>query len=356
MSRKKWEARLWGDHGPVYGVFAKPLALLYGNAARVRAGLYKSGVVDSYKSSIKVVSVGNLTLGGSGKTPLVMELARSFMENGLKPAIITRGYGGRIKDGAVVVKADSDPADMGDEPVMMAAMTPDVPVIKSPRRKDGAEMAETVYNADIVLLDDGFGHLGIGRDFDILVVDAARGFGNGEVVPYGPLREPLSQLKRADCVVVTGSEKESGARLSNIKKIVETRAPGMEVITAVYKTVGLVKKGDDIPESTETIAGEKVVAFSGIGNPLSFTDTLEKIGVDPVESIEWPDHHYYTDEDLARVADAVSKHKARYAVTTEKDLARLAGKRPRGTEVVAPRINLEVDRLEWMIDNILEKK
>ena len=206
MFREVGENLVWGKGGGVfYSILSaalRPVGIIYGTAAGIREKLYHSGVFREKAVKEPVISVGNITLGGSGKTPVVMELARQLAAEGCKPAILTRGYGGTDPSPARVVSPDDDSASVGDEALLMAKCLPDVNVVRAAERADGAELAQGALQPDIFLLDDGFGHLALKRDMDIVVIDAARGIGNGRVFPAGPLREPLTALARADVVMV----------------------------------------------------------------------------------------------------------------------------------------------------------
>jgi len=355
MNVNRWEKNLWTGGGPVYRFFASPLSSIYSLAAITRANLFQKGLLKSYRPRCTVVSVGNLTPGGSGKTPLVLALAKAFSDKGLKTVTLTRGYRGSGKDRAVVVAPDADPAVMGDEPVMMAAIMPSVPVIKAARRARGAQVAEEIFNPDVLLLDDGFGHLALARDFDIVAVDALRGFGNCKTIPAGPLREPISALKRADCVIITHSDIAETGSKDELLKIIKKYAPESIVLEAALRVEGIIRNAGDSPEPLDLLAGRKVVAFSGIGNPSAFRRTIENLGIEVAASLSFPDHHFYRDPDINDITRAVAGANSYCALTTEKDLARL-GKRKFPAELFALRIAMEVERFGWLTDRILAKR
>ncbi len=355
MRQAQWEKLLWGGGGNIYRTLSRPLAAIYGLAGSIRARLYEKGLLPSYRPQTLTVSVGNITPGGSGKTPLVMALSDAFTKRGLRPVVITRGYGGSNKSGAIEVNSGADPSKVGDEPAMMAAMMPDTPLIKAPCRKLGAKTAESTLGADVLVLDDAFGHLALARDFDIILVDAIRGFGNCKPMPAGPLREPISELKRADCIIITHTNIALPRQTTDIKSTVAKFAPQALVLEAIYRVCGIVGKAGETPQTADLLSGRKVVVFSGIGNPTSFHRMMEELEVHVVATLNFSDHHPYATRDLEQISHVAKENNADYAVTTEKDLARLGERRPAGIEVVALKITLEMNDLECLIDRILKK-
>ncbi len=356
MKSRKWEKFLWGNVNPLYKALLAPPGRLYGSAVSARAKLYGAGVFDSRESKLPVVSVGNLSVGGSGKTPLVIALCSEFLRQGRQPAVITRGYGGKSSEKALLVSSGAGPKEVGDEPAMMAAIMPGVDIIKAPKRKLGAIFAERYIKPDVIILDDAFSHLSVVRDFDIIAVDAERGWGNGKTLPAGPLREPLSQLKRADCIIVTNPRIGEKSGESRIGKLVSEYASGCPVIEAHYRIEGLVNEAGASPEPAETIRGKKAVLFSGVGNPAGFLKTADELEVDVAQVFEFPDHYQYNRSDLEKISKAAAGANAQIALTTEKDLARLGHDRPENIRVLAPRIAAEVDDIQWLTQTILKKK
>jgi len=347
---------LWGDAGTVYNALLTPAGLLYGAAVCGRATLYNSGILSSHEPKSPVVSVGNLSAGGSGKTPLVIALCAEFLRQGKRPAVITRGYGGKTGEKVSVVSPGSDPEKVGDEPAMMAAMMPQVDVIKAPQRKLGVVFCERYIKPDVMILDDAFSHLKLARHFDIVTVDAGRGWGNGRTLPAGPLREPLSQLERADCIIITHRGPTEKGGESKIRETAGKYAPHCPVIEARYRTGGLVATAGGDPLPPETVRGKRAILFSGVANPESFRKTAEGLGIEAVGVFEFPDHYQYKRSDLKKISAAAAEAGADLAVTTEKDLARLGSRRPGNIEVLAPRIKAEVDDIQWLTNTILAKK
>jgi tetraacyldisaccharide 4'-kinase len=251
---------------------------------------------------VPVICVGNPVLGGGGKTPTAIALARLLARTGRAPHMLTRGYGGRLR-GPVTVEATHGPDDVGDEALLLAAHAPTHVAADRPA---GAAHA-TAAGAEIIVMDDGFQNPTIAKDACLLVVDGAAGVGNGRVFPAGPLREALGrQLARASALVVIG-EGEAGAGLA-----AAARARGRAVLRAA------LAPGPGAPD----LAGADVVAFCAIARPEKFRRTLEVAGARLVELIAFPDHHAFTAAELAAVLAAAQRRHARL-VTTEKDAVRL---------------------------------
>ena len=278
----------------------RPLAAIYGAVAAQR--LQRVGV----DAGIPVLCVGNYHVGGAGKTPTVLALAKLLRELEERPVVLSRGYGGRLR-GPVKVDPDRHTAsDVGDEPLMMAAT---LPVVISRDRAEGVALARS-QGASVILMDDGFQNPSVVKDASLIVIDGTRGLGNGRVIPAGPLRAPLRpQLERTDALIVVG---EGNAAQ---KVAVEIAARGKPVLSAHLKP-------DEA--SLAALRGKRVLAFAGIGDPTRFFNTLRGSGLEVVRGKAFADHHAFTKgeiEDL--VAEAVRDGLT--LVTTEKDLARLRG-------------------------------
>ncbi|WP_076864918.1 tetraacyldisaccharide 4'-kinase [Bradyrhizobium mercantei] len=278
----------------------RPLAALYGAVAARR--MQQSGA----DAGIPVICVGNYHVGGAGKTPTVLALAKLLRELDERPVVLSRGYGGRLA-GPVKVDRDSHTAaDIGDEPLMMAAT---LPVVVSRDRAAGLALARA-QDATVILMDDGFQNPSVAKDCCLIVIDGTRGVGNGRVIPAGPLRAPLPpQLERTAALIVVG---EGNAAQS----IAAELAPrGKPVLSARLRP----DEG-----SLAALRGTRALAFAGIGDPARFFNTLRAGGVDVVRNEAFPDHHAFTRDEIEQlVADA--KRDGLALVTTEKDLARLRG-------------------------------
>ena len=308
---------------PVYGLL-RGVSFLYSFVQQMRARLYRSGVFKTRRLNCRVISIGNLTLGGSGKTPTVMMVADTLRRQGMKPAILSRGYGGQsgaavnvVNDGAQTLLS---PEIAGDEPVMMARRLKDIPVLTGRSRYETGKYAIEHFGADVLILDDGYQHLPLHRDLNILLCDATRPFGNTIVFPAGELREPLSAVRRADLICLTRCrDKEVPSILdqSNRRKV--------PVVKSGLKVQSLIdwKSGEEA--ALETLDGEPVFGFCGIAHPKDFFHTLEQLPARLVDQQDFPDHYSYSQDELRAVEKRALKAGAKFILTTEKDAVKLEG-------------------------------
>ncbi len=307
----------------------RPFAPLYSTLMRLRESCYRRSVFSTEKMGVPVVSVGNLTLGGTGKTPMVQYLARLLVGHGFKPAIISRGYGGSTKEPVSVVSTGSGPLCsaefVGDEPRFLAETLENVLVLTGVVRKLPARRAVEM-GADILLLDDGFQHMAVGRDLDIVLFSADYLAGNSRVFPGGDLREPVTALNRASCFVLTGVNEKNRERSGMFAELLSKRFPGKEVYNAGCQTVGFVRRDDNgkltlLPEKPKNL--DKALAMCGIARPDSFKNTLEECGITPLDFLVMADHHSYKEQDLQKIKGLVRENDARLIITTEKDMVKL---------------------------------
>lgn len=289
-----------------------PLALIYRLVVSIRRALYRRGISKVTKSDVPVVVVGNITLGGAGKSPLVSYLVESFKAKGYRPGVVSRGYGAQtpITDPILLTKAHSA-EQAGDEPLMLFRML-NVPVAVCPKRSLAvAKLVES--GCDIVIADDGLQHYAMGRDLEICVFDGQRMWGNGQLIPAGPLREPLSRLDSVDYIVTNGAV-ISGADLDgklNGKPRTAKRPGdgGRYQMSLIPKPFREVFSGEEL--GLESLQSDCLVAFAGIGNPERFFGALEAQGL-TIERQAKPDHHQYSAEDFVPFA-------GRTVIMTEKD-------------------------------------
>jgi tetraacyldisaccharide 4'-kinase len=317
------------EDGGILGEFLNLISLGYGTILRLRVLLYHRDVLKSRKLACPVISVGNITLGGTGKTPVTLYLARMLIRLGFQPAILSRGYRGRFEQtGGIVsdgrrVLADADAA--GDEPFMMARQLAGVPVLAGSDRYQSGMTAIQQFHPDVMILDDAFQHLRLKRDLNILLLDAARPFGNGKIFPRGRLREPLSGLKRADVFILTRSEI---GREFPLPDEIAALAPVFRSfhVPYIYKVEKGVEcsAGLDVQDRMDGIMGRiRVFAFSGIADNQNFFDTLNRMGWEIGGTAGFPDHHTYSPEDLDHILTAARLAGADTLATTEKDWVRL---------------------------------
>jgi tetraacyldisaccharide 4'-kinase len=266
-----------------------PLGTLYGATVR-----WKAAHAKPYRARVPVVCVGNISAGGTGKTPIAIAIADAIIVHGKNPFFLTRGYGGKLA-GPVVVSKTHTAEDVGDEPLLLARKAP---TVVARDRREGAILA-IERGADVIVMDDGHQNFALHKDLSLVVVDGEHGFGNGHVLPAGPLREPALQgLARADAVIVTGD--------------------GNPALPAFDKPV---LRAHVAPAATAEWKGTKVVAFAGIGRPEKLFRSLRELGVELVETVTFADHHPYTSRELSELK---ARAKDVRLVTTEKDYVRIA--------------------------------
>lgn len=309
-----------------------PFGAVYGAVMRARAALYHSGALRSYKIEAPVISVGNITTGGSGKTPLVEWLARSVAREGRRPCVLTRGYG-RVNPQRRVVVSDgenilADAREGGDEPYLLAEkLIGTASVISDRDRVAAARWALKNLRSDLFILDDGFQHLRIKRDLDIVTLDAMNPFGgdgNGRLLPRGRLREPIASLARADCIIITRADMIADAdalratvrELSGVRTILLARSR----TTAVHPLSSSEK--ERAPNANDSLP-QPIAAFCALGNPQAFFAHLARSDYHLSHTRSFRDHHVYTQEDADALAREAARNGARMLVTTAKDAVKL---------------------------------
>jgi len=288
---------------------------------------------------VPVISVGNLTVGGTGKTPMVEWLVRRLAENGRRPAVLSRGYGART-------------AGKNDEAMVLERHLPRVPHFAKAGRVRAADEARA-GGADCLVLDDGFQHLRMARDLDIVMIDATDPAGNGRMLPAGSLREPFSCVRNADALVLTRTDVVDESQLEKLRARVGALAPRAAVMATAHHPKALLLPDGREAESLDWLSGRRVYVFCGIGNPDGFLRTVAQLSADIVAATFLPDHFSYGDNDLAALAAACARAGAEVAVTTEKDAVKLAKAWPGPLPLRALRIAMVVtsgaERLEDML-------
>ncbi|MEH2587395.1 tetraacyldisaccharide 4'-kinase [Bradyrhizobium sp. AZCC 1721] len=303
-------------HGPssLNSHLLKPLGALYGAIAAQR--LQRKGL----NAGIPVLCVGNYHVGGAGKTPTVLALAKLMRDLGETPVVLSRGYGGELRGPVRVDPERHAAADVGDEPLMLAGH---LPVVVSRKRADGVPLARS-QGATVILMDDGFQNPSIIKDASLIVIDSERGLGNGKVFPAGPLRAPLRpQLARTDALIIVGN----GTAAEPVAA--EIAAQSKPVLRAHLKP-------DDAPVAA--LRGKRVLAFAGIGDPVRFFNTLRSSGIDVVRQQAFADHHPYSQAEIEGLITEAERD-GLTLVTTEKDLARLRDRQ----HIVPFAVTLEFD-------------
>lgn len=295
----------------------------------------KKASASARSAGLPVISAGNITAGGTGKTPCILSLCEMLLEEGYHPAVISRGYrsgmekeGGIVSDGHTVLASQKE---AGDEPYMMARKMPSVPILVGKDRFASAERAKKL-GADILLLDDGFQYWSMKRDRDFVLIDCTNPFGYGHGLPRGLLREPMTALGRASLFILTKSDQVSEGKRKEIRKTLERYAPGVPVISSCHSADRLVPYGkwEKRIHEGELVQGKKAFLLSGIGNPKAFERTCGEAGLLCEGSLSFDDHHAYTAEDLKK-AEALAEEKgADLIVSTEKDAVKLLNLREAG--------------------------
>ncbi|TSC22777.1 tetraacyldisaccharide 4'-kinase [Corallococcus sp. Z5C101001] len=315
-----------------------PLALVswaYSGAVRLRAALYDSGLLRAeHVDGLRVISIGNLNVGGTGKTPAVLYLAELLIREGRKVGILTRGYGRESTEPLTFTGTEPLPAvaEAGDEPLLLARRCPEVRLFVGADRVAGARRARDDFGLDTVLLDDGFQHRRLHRDQDLVVVDEAVGLGNGQLLPRGPLREPPTALRRATLLWLRAAPTSASPPVVN---------PWLESVSAPRIRTRYGPTGWWDPSgrehATNALEGKPVLALAGLARPGGFLRTVAALGADVRDSALFPDHHRFTSDELRQV-EARAREQGAWVVTTEKDAARL----PAGFEAWVVRLGVEV--------------
>lgn len=312
-------------------------SVLYGGAVKLRNTCYNAGIVKARQLPCRVISIGNIAAGGTGKTPMTIHLALQLRQMGYRPAVLSRGFRGKAEnEGAVVSNGYNilcGPEDAGDEPFLIASKLKGIPVLVGGNRFLSGMRALTEFDPDIILLDDGFQHRRLHRDVDLVLLDAARSFGNGYLLPRGTLREPVSGLHRGDGFVLTrGGGKADVSELNRIypdKPVFRSdHEPYLAGIFDGRKPIAMAVSPDHQVTGWEAISKKRIFVFSGIARNSEFADMLAGKGVTVTGRAEFPDHHQYTEADLARIIDSAAATNAELLATTEKDYVRIAGRIP----------------------------
>ncbi len=292
------------------------LSFPYELLLRLRARAYTAGVLTSHSLGRPVISVGNLAVGGTGKTPAVAMLAKYFIARGKRVAVLSRGYGGSFRGEAVVSDGETlflTAAEAGDEPYLLASTIPGLMAVVGANRFRAGILAMERLAPDIFILDDGFQHMRLQRTLDILLLDSGRPFGNGRTLPAGLLREPRSAAERADVIIFTRCTAE--AELVSL--------PGKPSCRAFHHLVGMTPlKGGEV-RPFDTLKGLRGVAFAGIADPAPFFRDLEEEGLLLAAALPFPDHCSYGEKEVREIMRAVQQYGADYLITTEKDGVKL---------------------------------
>lgn len=336
-----------------------PAEQLYRLGLRLRAAAYRRGWLEARRLPATVISVGNLTVGGTGKTPMVMLLATWLRQRGLHVGVLTRGYGRRERR-PLVINGQGEvshytPELMGDEPVLLARRLPEITIGIGADRWALAQQIiqmEAPHPPDVFLLDDGFQHLRIARDLDLVLIDATDPFGGNAVLPAGRLREPLEALARAHVVVLTRSSGTPPAAVLDVLRRANPRAP---VFRAATKLAGVFEASTHRQANLYALKQQRVLAFCGVGNPQSFWEDAQRWGFELAGTVAFRDHHRYGVDDLQRIIRQADRVGARALLTTEKDLVNLTVVPPSSPPCFYCRIDLVLEDEPAFLDAVAER-
>ena len=297
-----------------------PLSAAFRLGVALRQAAYKHGRVKIRHLARPVVSVGNITVGGTGKTPLVAYVAHILLRRGWKPSILTRGYGRRNKAEMIVLAPgkgrDGDVQEIGDEQALLAQTLPEVPIVICADRFRGGKAAEERFQVDAHILDDGFQHLPLARTVDVLALDATQSLSDWNLLPAGRQREPLSALRRAQIVVLTRTD---SANSQTLQALVFKVHPAAQIFRSRTSLLGWREALNGEAISIDDIRTQKVAAFCAIGNPRAFFTDLRRWGFRLAAEDVFPDHHVYTGEEIQRLVAGARKNGAAALLTTQKD-------------------------------------
>ena len=322
----------------LFACFLSIISKGYSGIVKIRESLYKKGLFKSEKLPCIVISIGNITVGGTGKTPMTIYLAELMKDFGLKVVVVSRGYKGKAeKTGGIVSngkKMCMDAVDAGDEPCMIAARLKGVPVIIGQDRFMAGSVAVKQFNPDVIILDDAFQHLQIQRDINLVLLDNNLPFGNKHLLPRGILREPVSALKRGDAFVLTRADCTNNGLPEELNKIAccipVFRAFHVPYLNSVVKCCTSVAKLKTVSktqlkdsQNLNILKNKKLFLFSGIAKNRDFYNSVYLIEKEIKGFLEFPDHYFYTNNDIKRIIQSAIESDADCIVTTEKDYMRI---------------------------------
>ena len=354
------ESIWWGSAPGVAGrLLLPPLVVAeaaFRAGAALRGALYDRGVLRAERAAAPVVSIGNLAVGGAGKTPAAIAVARRLLERGRRVALLSRGYGASRGDARVVsdgARVLLGAAEGGDEPVLVARRLPGARVLCGPRRAALARTAVEALGADALVLDDGFQHRALARDLDVVVLDAASPFGNGRCLPAGPNREPPSALRRAGLVWLSRVDGAAPGALDALRAMAR-EATGREPVESRHAAVDVVDGTLERSLGLGALRGRRVLLLAGVARPAGVRRTVEGLGAEVAAEALFPDHHRFAPGELEAVLRAADAARCDHVVTTEKDAVRLDRVRAANRRICAVRIDAELVRGGEVLDAALD--
>jgi tetraacyldisaccharide 4'-kinase len=314
-------------------LFLRLFSSIYALGVNVKLSLYRMGILEQHKLPCHVISLGNITVGGTGKTPTAQRLARLIHDMGYRVVILNRGYRaawqgdvGLVSDGQKIYMTA---AEAGDEAYLLAKSLPGIPVVIGRERAVSGEYAVKKLNAEVIILDDAYQHWQLARDLDIVLIDALNRFGNNFLLPRGTLREPLTNLNRAHAFLLTKVDQTTDNARDSIRDTLIQYNDKALIVESIHRPRWFIEieswyKGvRDCGIALDTVRGQTVVAISAIGNPSSFEQTIADIEVNVIDSLRFPDHHHYTMSEMQWAMERAIEKGADALVTTEKDAVKI---------------------------------
>jgi tetraacyldisaccharide 4'-kinase len=353
---------LWGSRAPGLGsrLLVLPLVAAEGvfrAAVALRGALYDRGLLPVARVAAPVISVGNVSVGGAGKTPAAITIAGRLLRRGLRVALLSRGYGASRRDARVVsdgARLLLAAAEAGDEPALVARRLPGVAVLCGPRRAELARIAIADLRADVLLLDDGFQHRALARDLDLVVLDAADAFGNGRLLPAGPNREPRAALRRAGLVWLSRVDQAEPAALERLRSLA-LEATGRRPIESRHAPADVLDGGLRAGLGLGALRGRRALLLAGIARPAGFRRTVAALGAEIVAERTFPDHHPFTAAELEAALGAAREARCDVVVTTEKDAVRLPPAAAGDSRLRVVRIDAEIVAGERELEAALDE-
>ncbi|OGW00607.1 MAG: tetraacyldisaccharide 4'-kinase [Nitrospinae bacterium RIFCSPLOWO2_01_FULL_39_10] len=321
---------------PILSLTLLILSWIYGFGHFLRLTFYRTGILKTKTLPVPVISIGNLTAGGTGKTPAVIMIAEFLEGMGKKVAVLSRGYKGKA-EGEINVVSDGNnvfmnPLQSGDEPYMMAARLKGIPVITGSDRYKTGKYAIEKFGTEVILLDDGYQHVQLNRNLNILLLDSNSPFGNGYILPRGTLREPPSYINRSDVIILT---KDKGQKS-------EVRSQKSEVCKSRYVSESFIDMNNNKTIALDEAKGKKIFAFCGIASPDSFKNSLKEAVIDIKGFVSFEDHYQFSRDDIDSLISKAKETGSEILITTEKDAVRLKGFEPISFPIWILKIRMEI--------------
>lgn len=307
-----------------------PWSWLYGVIVRIRNYCYDIGLFNQKKLPCAVISIGNIVVGGTGKTPTVTTIAKLIHSSGLKTSVLLRGYKRKKGEEIVIVSDGKDILcsrdESGDEANMLSHQLSDIPIIVGKNRYHAGETAINKFSSEVLILDDGFQHRQLERNLNILTIDTTQPYGTGALLPIGTLREPMSSIKRADIIILTRTD-ATGNDITEIRTQLDRLAPNTPILESIHKPTSLYRlnsKDNQTKNPLNELKNRRLLAVCAIGNPNAFVTTLEHQDPKSIDLVAFPDHHVYSESDIQHIKRQMAQCNAEWIITTQKDEQKLA--------------------------------